>query len=126
MSVESLLKKSIVSLNECKSYLLDKATKEGSTIRAVLAIPFSDLPMYINDKSDFKRELVLARLRKEDILNDPKFVLQALWDMEFDMEVYNHIGCNDGILLMLHTVFEELGDTKRAVEAMAWVYSDSH
>jgi len=111
-------------LGQCKVYLIEKACKEGATLGDVHRIPFNELPMYINDENELKREVVLARLRKETIRDNPQFVLRSLYDIAFDVETYKGIGMNDGTLMTLKIIFEELGDKVHANECYDWLYSE--
>ena len=123
MNEKKLLKWAEENLEGCKDFLITFAKEEEtSPLEEVLKIPFNKLPLHINEKDDFKRELVLARLRKEDILNDPKVILHILYNTEFSLEEYRAVGTNDGMLYVLEHIFKELGNKKRAKECWAWTY----
>ena len=111
-------------LEECKDFLGTMAVNKNSALKEVLDIPFDDLPQHINEKGENKREMVLARLRKEDIRLDHNFVCQSLWDVEFDSDEYKNIGWNDGTLATLRSIFEVLGDEEHQKECTEWIYSD--
>jgi hypothetical protein len=123
---ENKLKIALVErLEGCIEFISNLASDTHRTLlKIVLEIPFEELPLYISDTVELKREMVLARLRKEDIKKNPEFVLQSLWDIEFDFDDYKGIGFNDGELETLKMVFNELEDEAHAKECGAWVYSD--
>lgn len=124
MSTKRLLKRSLDILEQCKDYLRDHACKEGVTFGDAQRIPFNDLPKYVNDENELKKDIVLARLRKEKISDDPQFILRSLYDVAFDVETYKNIGMNDGTLMTLKIIFEELGDKVHAKECYDWLYSE--
>ena len=124
MSVETLLKEAKNSLDSCIKFLADTAMDKNTIIKQVIDIPFNDLPQYINDKNDLKREMVLARLRRENIFDNSQFVLESLWDCEFNYYDYKSIGKNDGELSTLSMIFKELGDEVTAKKCYEWVYAD--
>ena len=103
--------------------MADLSTTNDTDLSQVLAIPFNELPMHINEVDEFKRQMVLARLRKEDLRANYKFVTQSLWDYSFDVEDYRQIGHNDGVLNTLALIFKELEDTRHEQECYDWVYS---
>lgn len=111
-------------LEECKEFLSELAMSKNSALKEVLDIPFDDLPTYINEVSENKREMVLALLRKEDIKKDHNFVCQSLWDVEFDADEYKNIGWNDGTLATLRSIFEILGEEEKQKECTEWIYSE--
>lgn len=120
MDTEALLKDTLDRLEGCKDFLVELAINYETDLKKVLDIPFDQLPMHIEDKNDLKREMVLARLRKEDLKENSKFVLQSLWDAEFDSDDYKNIGYNDGVLSVLGLIFTHLGDKKHNNEAFEW------
>jgi hypothetical protein len=122
--MDTLLRDAIERLEGCKEFLINLALNYETDIKKVLDIPFDELPMHVNEKTDHIREMVLARLRKEDLIKDSKFVLQSLWDAEFDSDDYKNIGWNDGSLSVLGLIFKHLGDKKHADEAFEWTYSE--
>ena len=124
MSAETLLKEAKDRLDSCIIFLADTAMDRDTTIKKVSEIPFNDLPQYINDEDDLTKEMVLARLRREDLRLNSQFVLQSLWDCEFSVEDYKSIGENDGELNVLAMVFRELGDEANSKKCFEWVYSD--
>ena len=124
MSAETLLKEAKDRLDSCIIFLADTARDRDTTIKKVSEIPFNDLPQYINDEDDLTKEMVLARLRREDLRLNSQFVLQSLWDCEFSVEDYKSIGENDGELNVLAMVFRELGDEANSKKCFEWVYSD--
>ena len=111
-------------LEECKDFLGAMAVSKNSALKEVLDIPFDNLPQYINEINENKKEMVLARLRKEDIRLDHNFVCQSLWDVEFDSDEYKNIGWNDGTLATLRSIFEVLGDKEHEKECTEWIYSE--
>lgn len=124
MSTKRLLKRSLDILEQCKDYLKEKACKAGATLGDVKRIPFNDLPKYVNDENELKKDIVLARLRKEKIFDNPEFILKSLYNIAFDVETYKSIGMNDGTLMTLKIIFEELGDKVHAKECYDWLYSE--
>lgn len=124
MSVETLLKEAKASLNECIEFLTEIALDKDTAIKKIIDIPFNDLPQHINEENDLKREMVLARLRKENLCYNSQFVLQSLWDCGFGFEDYKAIGRNDGELNILGKVFKELGDEVTAKKCYEWIYLD--
>lgn len=111
-------------LEECKDFLGAMAVNKSSALKEVLDIPFDDLPQHINEVNENKKEMVLARLRKEDIRHDSIFVCESLYDVEFDFDEYKNVGHNDGTLATLRGIFEVLGDEEHQKECSLWIYSE--
>ena len=111
-------------LEECKDFLGAMAVSKSSALKEVLDIPFDDLPQHINEVNENKKEMVLARLRKEDIRHDSIFVCESLYDVEFDFDEYKNVGHNDGTLATLRGIFEVLGDEEHQKECSLWIYSE--
>jgi hypothetical protein len=124
MSVESLLEQANFGLQDCIEFLIELSINKKSSLKEVLDMPFNELPKHINDSNDIKKEMVLARLRKEDIKKNYNFVCQSLWNTEFDMDEYRQLGDNDGRLSVIAMIFRELGHEEQEKEALNWVYSD--
>jgi hypothetical protein len=124
MGLKELKKDALIRLNDCRDFLIQIVKDRTTELQEVLAIPFDDLPQHINECDDLKREMVLARLRKEDITKSINFVIQSLSNTEFSYEDYRDIGRNDGELSVLSMIFKHLGDTPNELEALNWMYTD--
>jgi hypothetical protein len=124
MSVETLLKEALDRLDSCINFLAETAMDRDTAIKKVSEIPFDNLPQHVDDDNDLEKEMVLARLRKEDLRCNSNFVLQSLWDTEFSIDDYKSIGENDGELHVLSMIFKELGDEANSKKCYEWIYSN--
>jgi hypothetical protein len=117
----SILEQALERLDYCKSYYYNLAI-EKSDLKVFLEIPFNDLPKYMCS-SELIKDVVFARLDKQDIKKNAELILRHLYDVAFDCEDYKDIGWHDGQLECLAMIFKESGDTEHEQEARSWMYS---
>ena len=67
-------------------------------------------------------DLAKKRLSGEDI-DTPKYWLQAMYDVGFDVEDYRNIGYGDGQMEVLRVVYMLLGHPDKADQALEIMYS---
>jgi hypothetical protein len=113
-------------LNSCIIWIKLQAAKHNeSALKEVLAVPEADLPKYAEDNKQFtlRRCIALARISKEDIADNPTYVMESLWNCTFDVTDYKAIGENDGMLKALERSYRALGLRKRAKVCATWMYN---
>ena len=121
--VEKLKELALNYLDNCSYWIREKAAAvTGSGLKEVLEE--KDLKKYIQDNKRFPNrcEMAQAKLNGEDISENPEFVMQSLWDISFDVDVYKAIGVNDGQLDAAKKIFTILGMHKKAKECSSWMY----
>jgi hypothetical protein len=106
-----------------KDYYKVCALKSMTLFKWALTLKVDELPLYINHKDNLVREMILARLRGEDILDNPKFVLSSI---DASGEDLNESVITDMDLAEIYKDFIEVNDNEHAKEAISWIYREDN
>lgn len=118
---QKLLEEITNQVELCEQFLESKAEELSEQYNTAIALPQTDLGIYINDPTVLG-ELVKARLKGAPV-NTPKWQIECLCDCEFDYDDYRKLGENDGTLQMAAIVLNLLGEEELAQRALAAQYN---
>lgn len=110
--------RAIAELEMHKNYYKRYAKDLNTIVSQVSKIAKDDLPLWINCPDDFIREMILARLREEDIFDSSEFVRDSL--IIFCDQIENST-MTDMDLGDLYEYFLSIEDGDHAIEALSWV-----
>jgi len=122
---------------EIKTCLLDRLSsvefsitltvKDSTTYKRLMEIPDKDLPLVITKYPEGSCEHFILDCRlsgKDPFETNLSKCLELLYDEEFDMEDYNKVGYNDGVLSTLSELFTQLDMTEESKRATSLIYGE--
>jgi hypothetical protein len=114
------------TLDTCIIWIkLQARTHNESALKEVMEVPEADLSKYAEDNKQFMLRwcIAQARINKEDVINNPVYVMKSLWNCTFDVDLYKQIGENDGQLRIAQRIFNVLGMKKESKACTTWMYN---